>query len=93
MTTADSGTDWAKTGAIISPVKAVSTDVYPNDLAKRKRPRSLARSAVVGTTAPTLLPGGGPDMGAELQNVIQGRPSGTAAPSRRGMKSAWDGEK
>src|SRR4026209_1134041 len=36
MTTAEAGEVWAATGAIISPVKAVSTDVYPNDSVKRE---------------------------------------------------------
>ena len=47
MTTADSGTTWAKTGAIISPVKAVDASAYPNDLAKKEAAQVAGASAVV----------------------------------------------
>src|SRR4029077_20017233 len=36
MTSPDSGSVWAGTGAIISPIKAVAASAYPNDLAKRE---------------------------------------------------------
>ena len=52
MTTADAGNAWAKTGAIISPVKAVGADSYPNDLAKREAAQ-VAGASVVYSTAPT----------------------------------------
>src|SRR5439155_1141904 len=36
MTTADAGSVWAGTGAVISPVKSVPATAYPNELAKRE---------------------------------------------------------
>ncbi|MEK6719510.1 MAG: ABC transporter substrate-binding protein [Chloroflexota bacterium] len=71
MTTADSGDVWAGTGAIISPVKAVSSDVYPNDSAKREAAQ-VANASAVRFDGSDLLPAGSPDLGAELQKAIRG---------------------
>src|SRR5438093_5666675 len=46
MTTADSGSVWAGTGAIISPIKSVPASAYPNDLAKREAAQVANASAV-----------------------------------------------
>ena len=62
MTTADSGDDWAKTGAIISPVKAVDASVYPNDLAK-KEAAQVAGATASSTTAPTCCRPAAPTWG------------------------------
>ena len=72
MTTVDSGTIWAKTGIIISPLKGVDANVYPNESAK-KEAAQVANAPAVRFDGPDLLPGGGPDLGAELQKVIQGQ--------------------
>ena len=73
MTSVDSGTVWAGTGAIISPVKGVSASAYPNDLAKREAAQ-VANATAVRFDGSDLLPsGGGDDMGAALQDVIQGK--------------------
>ena len=59
MTTADSGNTWAKTGAIISPIKAVSTDSYPTDLVKREAAQ-VTGASVVKFDGSDLLPAGQP---------------------------------
>jgi alpha-glucoside transport system substrate-binding protein len=93
MTTVDSGTTWAKTGAIISPVKAVGADAYPNDLAKKEAAQVAGASAVVYDGSDTL-PAGAPDMGAMLQDVIQGKDATSLLSTfQTGVKAAWDGEK
>ncbi len=93
MTTVDSGTTWAKTGAIISPVKAVGADAYPNELAKKEAAQVAGASAVVYDGSDTL-PAGAPDMGAMLQDVIQGKDvAGLLGTFNTGVKDAWAGEK
>lgn len=93
MTTVDSGTAWAKTGAIISPVKAVGADAYPNDLAKKEAAQVAGASAVVYDGSDTL-PAGAPDMGAMLQKVIQGQDvTGLLSTFNTGVKQAWADEK
>src|SRR2546426_5133970 len=88
MTTADSGSTWAKTGAIISPVKAVDASNYPNDLAKKEAAQVAGASAVVYDGSDTL-PAGSPDMGAMLQDVIQGKDAATLLKTfNDGVKSA-----
>lgn len=71
MTTAEAGEVWAATGAIISPVKTVSADVYPTDLVKREAAQ-VANATVVRFDGSDLLPAGSPDLGAELQKAISG---------------------
>jgi len=93
MTTVDSGSVWAKTGAVISPVKAVGADSYPNDLAKREAAQVAGASAVVYDGADSL-PAGAPDFGAMLQKVIQGQDeAGLVATYGDGVKKAWADEK
>jgi hypothetical protein len=93
MTTVDSGSTWAKTGAIISPVKAVGADNYPNDLAKKEAAQVAGASAVVYDGSDTL-PAGAPDMGAMLQKVIQGQDiTGLLSDFNTGVKKAWADEK
>jgi alpha-glucoside transport system substrate-binding protein len=93
MTTVDSGTTWAQTGAIISPVKAVDQSVYPNDLAKKEAAQVAGASAVVYDGSDTL-PAGSPDMGAMLQDAIQGKDlAGLLGTFNTGVKSAWADEK
>ncbi len=93
MTTADAGSTWAKTGAIISPVKAVGAENYPNDLAKKEAAQVAGASAVVYDGSDTL-PAGAPDMGAMLQDVIQGKDAaGLLGTFQTGVKGAWDSEK
>ena len=93
MTGTDSGTTWAKTGAIISPVKAVDAASYPNDLAKKEAAQVAGASAVVYDGSDTL-PAGAPDMGAMLQDVIQGKDATALVKSfYDGVKNAWASEK
>src|SRR5207237_6015349 len=73
MTTSDAGAVWAGTGAIISPVKAVPASAYPNDPAKREAAQVAGASAVRFDGSDLLPSGGGDDMGAALQNAIQGQ--------------------
>jgi len=92
MTTADAGTVWAKTGAIISPVKAVEASAYPNDLAKKEAAQVAGATAVVYDGSDTLP--AGPDMGAMLQNAIQGQDvTGLLSSFNTTVKSAWAKEK
>ncbi len=93
MTTADAGTVWAQTGAIISPVKAVAASAYPTDLAKKEAAQVAGATAVVYDGSDTL-PAGAPDMGAMLQNAIQGKDiAGLLSTFNDGVKSAWAKEK
>ncbi len=93
MTTTDSGTTWAKTGAIISPIKAVDQSVYPNDLAKKEAAQVAGASGVVYDGSDTL-PAGAPDMGAMLQDAIQGKDlAGLLGTFNTGVQAAWAGEK
>jgi alpha-glucoside transport system substrate-binding protein len=92
MTQPDSGTTWAKTGAIISPIKAVGADAYPNDLAKKEAAQVSGASAVVYDGSDTL-PASAPDMGAMLQNAIQGQDINNLLKTfNDGVKSAWQSE-
>jgi alpha-glucoside transport system substrate-binding protein len=92
MTTADSGSVWAGTGAVISPVKAVPASAYPNDLAKREAAQ-VANATAVRFDGSDLLPsGGGDDMGAALQNAIQGKAVDWAA-FETAMQTKWKAEK
>ena len=93
MTTVDAGTVWAGTGAIISPVKAVASSVYPTDLAKKEAAQVAGATAVVYDGSDTL-PAASPDMGAMLQNAIQGQDlAGLLKTFNDGVKAAWAGEK
>jgi alpha-glucoside transport system substrate-binding protein len=90
MTTADSGTVWAKTGAIISPLKAVDGSVYPNDQTKREAAQ-VANASAVRFDGSDLLPSGGPDLGAELQKAIQGQTVDWASFQSQ-IQTAWQNE-
>ena len=90
MTTADSGNAWAETGAIISPIKAVSTDSYPTDLVKREAAQ-VTGASVVKFDGSDLLPAGSPDLGAELQKAIAGSTVDWAGFEYQ-VKTAWDNE-
>jgi len=90
MTTADSGTVWAGTGAIISPVLSVDQSVYPNDQTKREAAQ-VAGASVVKYVGSDLLPGGGPDLGAELQKAIQGQTVDWASFQSQ-IQTAWTNE-
>ncbi len=92
MTTADAGTTWAKTGAIISPVEAVDVSAYPNELAKKEAQQVANASAVVYDGSDTL-PASAPDMGAMLQNAVQGQDLDKLLTDfNNGVKSAWQSE-
>jgi len=90
MTTAEAGSVWAATGAIISPVKGVDASVYPNDQTKREAAQ-VADASAVRMDGSDLLPGGGPDLGAELQKAIQGQTVDWAA-FQSGIQTAWTNE-
>ena len=90
MTTADSGNTWAETGAIISPIKAVSTDSYPTDLVKREAAQ-VTGASVVKFDGSDLLPAGSPDLGAELQKAIAGSTVDWASFENQ-VKTAWGNE-
>ena len=90
MTTAEAGAVWAGTGAIISPVKGVDASVYPNDQTKREAAQ-VANATAVRFDGSDLLPGGGPNLGAELQKAIQGQTVDWASFQSQ-IKTAWDNE-
>ncbi|MGH2472297.1 MAG: ABC transporter substrate-binding protein [Candidatus Limnocylindria bacterium] len=92
MTSADSGTVWAGTGAVISPVKAVPASAYPNDLAKREAAQVANASAVRFDGSDLLPSGGGDNLGAALQTVIQGKTVDWAA-FETAMQTKWKAEK
>ncbi len=90
MTTPEAGAVWAATGAIISPVKGVSADVYPNDQVKREAAQ-VANASAVRYDGSDLLPGGGPDLGAELQKALQGQTVDWASFQSQ-IQGAWNNE-
>ncbi len=90
MTTAEAGGVWAATGAIISPVKGVDASVYPNDLVKREAAQ-VANASAVRFDGSDLLPGGGPDLGAELQKALQGQTVDWASFQTQ-IQTAWANE-
>jgi alpha-glucoside transport system substrate-binding protein len=90
MTTAEAGGVWAATGAIISPVKGVSADVYPSDQVKREAAQ-VANASAVRYDGSDLLPAGGPDLGAELQKALQGKTVDWASFQSQ-IQTAWGNE-
>src|SRR5256886_1173317 len=92
MTTAEAGSVWAGTGAIISPVKAVPASAYPNDLAKREAAQVANASAVRFDGSDLLPSGGGDNLGAALQTAIQGKTVDWAA-FEAAMQTKWKAEK
>jgi alpha-glucoside transport system substrate-binding protein len=92
MTSADSGTVWAGTGAVISPVKSVPASAYPNDLAKREAAQVANASAVRFDGSDLLPSGGGDNLGAALQNAIQNKTVDWAA-FEAAMQVKWKAEK
>ena len=92
MTTADSGSVWAGTGAVISPVKTVPASAYPNDLAKREAAQ-VANATAVRFDGSDLLPsGGGDDMGAALQDALRGKTVDWAK-FETSIQAKWKAEK
>jgi len=92
MTSADSGSVWAGTGAVISPVKSVPASAYPNDLAKREAAQVANASAVRFDGSDLLPSGGGDNLGAALQNAIQNKTVDWAA-FETAMQVKWKAEK
>lgn len=92
MTSADSGTVWAGTGAIISPIKSVPASAYPNDLAKREAAQVSGASAVRFDGSDLLPSGGGDDMGAALADAIQGKTVDWAK-FESAIQAKWSAEK
>jgi alpha-glucoside transport system substrate-binding protein len=90
MASAEAGAVWAATGAIISPVKGVDPSVYPNDQVKREAAQ-VANASAVRFDGSDLLPGGGPDLGAELQKAIQGQTVDWASFQTQ-IQTAWSNE-
>ena len=92
MTSADSGTVWAGTGAVLSPVKAVPASAYPNDLAKREAAQVAGATAVRFDGSDLLPSGGGDDLGAALQDALKGKTVDWAK-FETAMKAKWTAEK
>ena len=92
MTSADSGSVWAGTGAVISPIKSVPASAYPNDLAKREAAQ-VANATAVRFDGSDLLPsGGGDDLGAALQDALRARTVDWAK-FETAMQTKWKAEK
>ena len=92
MTTPESGEVWAKTGAIISPIKSVSPDAYPNDTVK-KEAAQVANASAVRFDGSDLLPSGAPDLGALLQNALKGQDMAPQLQQfQTKVKDAWSSE-
>jgi alpha-glucoside transport system substrate-binding protein len=92
MTSAESGTVWAGTGAVLSPVKAVPASAYPNDLAKREAAQVAGATAVRFDGSDLLPSGGGDDMGAALQDALKGKTVDWAK-FESSMQAKWTAEK
>ena len=92
MTTPEAGTVWAGTGAVISTVKAVGAEAYKSELAKREA-QQLAEAEAVRFDGSDLLPAGGPDLGALLQNALRGEDAGQLLTQfQQEVKTAWENE-
>jgi len=92
MTTAESGEVWAGTGAIISPMIDVDTSVYPNELVT-KEAEQVANASAVRFDGSDLLPAGGPNLGALLQQAIQGNDVAPLLDQFQGeVTTAWENE-
>lgn len=92
MTLAESGSVWAGTGAVLSPIKAVPASAYPNDLAKREAAQVAGASAVRFDGSDLLPSGGGDDMGAALQDALKGKTVDWAK-FEQTMQTKWTAEK
>lgn len=92
MTSAESGTVWAGTGAVLSPIKAVPASAYPNDLAKREAAQVAGATAVRFDGSDLLPSGGGDDMGAALQDALKGKTVDWAK-FEQTMQTKWAAEK
>ncbi|HYK99310.1 MAG TPA: extracellular solute-binding protein, partial [Candidatus Acidoferrales bacterium] len=92
MTTSDAGAVWAGTGAIISPVKSVPASAYPNDAAKREAAQVAGATAVRFDGSDLLPSGGGDDMGAALQDALQGKTVDWAK-FETNIQAKWKAEK
>jgi alpha-glucoside transport system substrate-binding protein len=91
MTTPESGEVWAATGAIISPVKGVPTEVYPTELVQREA-EQVANASAVRFDGSDLLPSG-PDLGALLQSAIRGEDVGPLLEEfQQAATTAWESE-
>src|SRR6266513_6315591 len=91
MTSQESGSVWAGTGAIISPIKSVPASAYPNDLAKREAAQVANASAVRFDGSDLLPSGGGDNLGAALQDALRGKTVDWAGFETR-MKAKWKAE-
>lgn len=92
MTTPESGSVWAATGAIISPVKGVDSSVYPNALVTKEADQ-VANASAVRFDGSDLMPAGAPDLGALLQSAIQGQDlAGLLASFETQVATAWANE-
>jgi len=92
MTTTASGEVWAETGAIISPIKSVDPSVYPNELVQREA-EQVANASAVRFDGSDLLPAGGPNLGALLQQAIQGNdPAPLLEQFQTEIQTAWENE-
>jgi ABC-type glycerol-3-phosphate transport system substrate-binding protein len=92
MTTAESGTVWAETGAVISPLRDVDASVYPNELVQ-KEAEQVANASAVRFDGSDLLPAGGPNLGALLQQAIQGQDmNGALEQFQSEVQTAWENE-
>jgi alpha-glucoside transport system substrate-binding protein len=92
MTTADAGSVWAGTGAVISPIKSVPATAYPNELAKREAAQVAGASAVRFDGSDLLPSGGGDDMGAALQDALRGKTVDWAK-FETSIQAKWKAEK
>jgi alpha-glucoside transport system substrate-binding protein len=92
MASAESGQVWAETGAIVSPIKGVDTSVYPNELVQREA-EQVANASAVRFDGSDLLPAGGPNLGALLQQAIQGNDvNGLLEDFQTQVQTAWENE-
>jgi alpha-glucoside transport system substrate-binding protein len=92
MANAESGTVWAETGAVISPLKGVDSAVYPNELVQ-KEAEQVANASAVRFDGSDLLPAGGPNLGALLQQAIQGNDVGPLLDEfQTAVQTAWENE-
>ncbi len=92
MSSPESGETWAATGAIISPITGVSTDVYPNELASREA-EQVANASAVRFDGSDLMPAGGPDLGALLQSALRGEDVATLLNDFQAQaQTAWENE-
>jgi alpha-glucoside transport system substrate-binding protein len=93
MTTVESGTTWAEQGTIISPLREVPVEAYPDTV--QDEAAQVANAQEARFDGSDLLPGGtGAAMGAMLQSALRGEDVGPLLENLEAdVQEAWEVER